>query len=172
MQAQVHATEVVSVGFTSAVPLTQIKSLGDCLLYIQAFVNHWSRKSSMSKQALNVTMCRHIKYQRSQWKDGTTAPGDVPCSLVPSERFSPLLCNSLLCCVCWPCCNSRIWDRTRSRSLWFSVSCEDKTEKNVTHAEWTSIQLKKLFCISWTSTHIFCIYSLYSLFNCIVNILF
>lgn len=50
-------------------------------------------------------------------------------SVVARECFSPILCNSLLCCVCWPC-NSRIWDLTRSRSLRLSCSCGERTKSN------------------------------------------
>lgn len=46
-----------------------------------------------------------------------------------SHSFSPILCCSLFCCVCW-LLNSQIWDRIRSLRLSFSVSCEKKEEKN------------------------------------------
>lgn len=103
------------------------------------------RESGMSKHDLNmraITVCLSCSQCVSMQPVHDR-------SLVMCESFSPILCNSLLCCVCWPC-NSRIWDLTDSRSLWLSrsVSCKERKQNKYTWSVYDSIQLQKLFNFS------------------------
>lgn len=63
-----------------------------------------------------------------------------------NKCFSPFLCGSLLCCVCFSR-KSVIWDLTRSDSLWLSrsVSCGKKRKKKNHNIYFLSPQCLQVF---------------------------